>query len=199
MQHYFIKLTDCSLGSLDHRDAAPEQLHDSWVRVTDIVDICQAGDRHEILVHLTKEEYDNRDPNGRYRTWGDTGFGQYVPTVILFLRHFDRDVPSAHSHTHTGAVRTTGHVDDVVKLVAAAERAARVDEALAIDAARVALKHPNRIIDRGAWVSGQDYEPLDYVTDAGQGYLCQAANTSTSSAVLQNTTYWCKFTLPAAA
>ena len=55
---------------------------------------------------------------------------------------------------------------------------------------------------RGAWQSGEQYAPLDHVTDpldSSKGYLCQKASTSASSAVLANAAYWCEFTLPAKA
>ena len=79
----------------------------------------------------------------------------------------------------------------------ASEWVDRIERMILDDRHAPAAPQPLKLNDRGAWTSGEDYDPLDVVSwpaDASRLFLCLKGNRSTSDGVLANASYWCEVT-----
>ena len=167
----FIKLDHCLIGT--GKDLGP-----AYVRVTDIVDLCEARDRERIGVYTDQATYDNRAP-GTDVDWVVTGSGEnkmyyhYRPTVSI-----------------TVGFHTNGRAS--VKVVEGFEEfKARVD----------AIEFPKDvpvIVNRGIWKSGEEYQILDLVEhpdDPLRRLIAMQNHLAKSKLILNDKAVWCQLSV----
>ena len=184
----FIQIDDC--GAISHhtgrqawrRDLLPK----SFLRMSSILEVCGVGFYDRLTVPVTKEEYEENKDNEDYHLNGGDPY-KYIDTTVIYVDGY------LDERKH---LRINEDIDSFMDRLNVAETEAET----LLDKARAEAEKPHRLLDRGEWVSGESYAPLDYVTKPGTAntYLCLAENKSSSAGVLANASFWCPITLPEA-
>ena len=151
----------------------------AWVRVSEISELCEVLGTERLRAEITKDEYEARPPGSEDYDSSPPSYWRYLTTTEMFIGH-------------------AGSTDGV-KFLAAEPIATLIARINAIEFPPIADDSDDalELNDRGAWTSGEDYEPLDLVSwpaDASKLFLCLKANRSTSDGVLANGAYWCEVT-----
>ncbi len=165
------------LNEYGHENKIYDDPKDRWINIEDIAEITDGGER---------EYTDENDVK------------QKVPVTHLYLLYSPPTwsvSPAGRSYSwldhHVAYFEVDGTLDEVT---------ARINKfrpgTCDCDEEEDSPKHT--VNERGEWVSGKNYGVLDHVKKPGttDGYLCVQDNTSSSSSVLSNQLYWCRFTLP---
>ena len=179
----FIRLVGFSHGVGTHpRRGDADKV--SYVRVTEIREVCPLVGDQRREVEITEDEYDagvlTAPHDFRHDMNGDAYY-QYVPSCEIIFQfqgggtHGNHD--AANMYVHESG-------ESLMNRVAAIE----------------SRRSLHRLRDRGEWEAGEQYHALDFVTKPGttDTFLAMADSKSSSVGVLSNAALWCGVTVPGA-